>query len=173
MSATTPLDNPPPNSAALRELRFEIEEFNAEYAAVLDALRIEAWPGFFTEDGFYLVTAKENADSGLPVGLVYCEGMGMLKDRAFAIAKTAMFAPRYLRHFISNARVLSVADDGTIAAEANYMVLQTLADEPTTVHQAGCYRDRFRRGADGRLRLQERRCIYDSVLIDNALVFPV
>jgi anthranilate 1,2-dioxygenase small subunit len=158
----------------LRELRFEIEEFNAEYAAVLDAGRLEEWPSFFTEDALYVITAKENADAGLPVGLVYSEGMGMLKDRAFAIAKTAMFAPRYLRHYVTNARVLGVDSDGVIAAEANYMVLQTLVDEPTTIHQAGCYRDRFVRRPDSRgLLLKERRCVYDSLLIDNSLAFPV
>jgi len=68
--------------ASLRELRLEIEEFNAEYAAVLDAGRVQDWPQFFTEDAIYRITGRENADAGLPVGLVYCEGMGMLGDRA-------------------------------------------------------------------------------------------
>ena len=56
----------------------------------------------FTEDAFYLVTSRENADRDLPVGLIYCEGQGMIRDRAFALEKTAMFAPRYLRHIIGN-----------------------------------------------------------------------
>jgi 3-phenylpropionate/cinnamic acid dioxygenase small subunit len=49
--------------AEARELRFEIEEFNTDYAAVLDALDIDRWPDFFTEDGFYRVTARENFDA--------------------------------------------------------------------------------------------------------------
>ena len=84
--------------ADLRALRWEIEEFNADYAAVLDAGRIADWPGFFTQDAIYRITGRENWDAKLPVGLVYCEGMGMLRDRALAIAKTTMFAPRY--HFL-------------------------------------------------------------------------
>src|SRR6185295_6840867 len=68
--------------AAARTARFEIEEFNTEYAAALDAGDIAAWPGFFTDDALYRITGRDNADADLPVGLVLCEGMGMLKDRA-------------------------------------------------------------------------------------------
>ncbi|MFP5512829.1 MAG: aromatic-ring-hydroxylating dioxygenase subunit beta, partial [Alphaproteobacteria bacterium] len=78
-------------------LRAEIDDFNAAYAGALDDGRLQDWPGFFTDDAFYLITSRENHDAGLPVGLVYCEGAGMIRDRAFAIGKTAMFAPRYLR----------------------------------------------------------------------------
>ena len=35
---------------ATRELRLEIEEFNADYCATLDAGEVEAWPDYFTED---------------------------------------------------------------------------------------------------------------------------
>jgi 3-phenylpropionate/cinnamic acid dioxygenase small subunit len=157
--------------ALARTLRAEIEEFHAEYCAVLDDARIADWPGFFTEDAIYRITARENADAGLPVGLVYCEGIGMLRDRALAIEKTEMFAPRYLLHHVSNVRVLSAAD-GVVTAQANYVVLQTLVDEPTTLHQAGRYYDRFSRTA-GRLLLRERHCVYDTLLIDNSLVLPV
>jgi 3-phenylpropionate/cinnamic acid dioxygenase small subunit len=159
------------DAATARALRFEIEEFHAEYCAALDEERIADWPEFFTEDAVYRITGRENATSNLPVGLVYCEGTGMLRDRALAIAKTEMFAPRYLQHHVSNVRVLSL-EGGTIAAQSNYLVLQTLVDESTTLHQAGRYYDRFTR-AGGRLLLRERHCVYDTLLIDNALVMPV
>jgi 3-phenylpropionate/cinnamic acid dioxygenase small subunit len=163
---------PAPVAAALaRELRAEIEMFHTEYCAALDEGRIADWPAFFTEDAVYRITARENADAKLPVGLVYCEGMGMLRDRAFAIAKTAMFAPRHLLHLVGNIRVLSAAAD-VVTAQSNYMVLQTLVEERTTIHQAGRYFDRFRRG-DGALRLLERHCVYESPIIDNALILPV
>ncbi len=51
-------------------------------------------------------------------------------------------------------------------------MLQTLVDERTTLHQAGRYYDRFVR-AGRRLLLRERHCVYDTLLIDNALVMPV
>jgi 3-phenylpropionate/cinnamic acid dioxygenase small subunit len=157
--------------AVSRQYRLAIEEFHAEYCAALDDGRIADWPAFFTEDALYRITGRENWEAGLPVGLVYCDGQGMLRDRALAIAKTEMFAPRYLRHHVTNVRVTGIAG-GIIAAQANYLVLQTLVDEPTTIHQAGSYFDRFVE-AGGRLLLRERHCVYDSLLIDNSLVMPV
>jgi anthranilate 1,2-dioxygenase small subunit len=162
----------PADATELRQFRLEIEEFNSEYAAVLDAGRVEEWPRFFTEDAIYRITGRENADAGLPVGLVYCEGIGMLRDRALAIAKTTMFAPRYLLHQVTNVRVLGQGADGGIAAQANYALFETLVDEKTTLQQVGRYRDRFvHRGSA--LLLRERHCIYDSLIIDTALVYPV
>jgi anthranilate 1,2-dioxygenase small subunit len=158
--------------AGQRELRLEIEEFNAEYAAVLDAGRVQDWPQFFTEDAIYRVTGRENADAGLPVGLVYCEGIGMMRDRALAISRTTMFAPRYLLHQVTNARVLAVEPSGEISAQANYALFETLVDEKTTLQQVGRYHDRFIR-RDGRLKLKARHCIYDSLIIDTALIYPV
>src|SRR5215469_2824278 len=137
-------------------LHHEIEQFNARYAAALDEQRLQDWVGMFTDDAFYLVTSRENADHGLPVGLIYCEGKGMVRDRAFALEKTAMFAPRYLRHIIGNLVVLGEDTDGDIRAQANYVVLQVLFDRPdATLHQVGRYCDVFRRTSDG-LRLDRK-----------------
>jgi len=162
----------PVAQAPFRALRLELEEFHADYCHALDNGRIEEWPGFFAKDALYRITARENAEAGLPVGLVYCEGLAMIKDRAFAIAGTAMFAPRYLLHMVSNLRIAEVDGAGGIAAEANYLVLQTLIDEDTTIHQAGRYFDRFVRAGE-RLLLKERHCVYDTLRIDNSLVYPV
>ena len=158
--------------AGLRELRLEIEEFNAEYAAVLDAGRVQDWPQFFTEDAIYRITGRENADAGLPVGLVSCEGIGMIRDRALAISRTTMFAPRYLLHQVTNARVLGIEPSGEISAEASYALFETLVDEKTVLQQVGRYQDRFLR-QDGRLKLKARHCVYDSLIIDTALIYPV
>ncbi len=87
-------------------LRHELEMFNAAYAAALDEQRLSDWVEMFTDDARYVVISRENADRGMPVGLIYCENKGMIYDRAFALEKTAMFAPRYLRHIIGNLQVL-------------------------------------------------------------------
>jgi len=152
------------------KLHYEIERFNTRYAAALDAQRLTEWADMFTDDAFYLVTSRENADRGLPVGLIYCEGRAMIRDRAFALHNTAMFAPRYLRHIIGN---LSVERGQEIRATANYAVFQVLFDRPdATVHQLGVYRDVFLRTDQG-LKLRERRCVYDNLLVPNALCLPV
>ena len=74
---------------------------------------------FFTDDAVYHVIARDNEESGLPLGLIYCEGKGMLRDRAYALLNTEMYAPRYLQLSITNTRVREV--NGTrIQAQANY-----------------------------------------------------
>ena len=158
-------------AAALREARLEIEEFNYAYADTLDRFDVDGWVEFFTEDAFYHVIARDNAEAGLPLGLVYCEGKAMMKDRAYALLNTEMYAPRYLHLSITNTRALSI-DGPLIRATANYTLIETLVDEPSRIHQVGKYDDLFER-RDGRLLLRQRRCIYDSVMINNCLVFPV
>lgn len=154
-------------------LRYEIEQFNSVYATALDDQRLADWAEMFTEDASYVVLSRENEDRGYPVGLIYCENRGMIRDRAFAIEKTAMFAPRYLRHMISNVQVLGELENGDIRARANYLVLQVLFDRPdATIHQVGSYHDVFRRTEAG-LKLAQRRCIYDNLLVPNALCLPV
>jgi anthranilate 1,2-dioxygenase small subunit len=154
-------------------LHHEIEAFNAAYAAALDEGRLTDWVEMFTDDAFYVVISRENADRGLPVGLIYCENKGMIFDRAFALEQTAMFAPRYLRHIIGNQQVLGEEAKGDIRSRANYVVVQVLFDRPEAkLHQVGVYYDRFRRVGEA-LKLAERRCVYDSLLIDNALCIPV
>lgn len=156
---------------ALREARLEIEEFHYEYATVLERQDIERWPTFFADDAVYEMKARDNAESGLRLALMYCDGMGMLKDRAYAIKHTEMYAPRYLNLLVTNTRILSI-EGPFIQSEANYLLLETLIDEPTRIQQAGKYFDRFER-RDGRLIIKERLCVYDSVLINNCVVFPV
>ena len=158
--------------AAARDLRFAVEEFNADYCAVLDSGDIEQWPEFFTEDAVYRITARENADAGMLVGLVYAEGKGMLQDRAVSIARTQMFAPRYNLHVTGNVRVLAQKEDGEFSAQSSFMLLQTLVDGPTTLHLAGRYFDRFVRQGN-RLLLRERQAVYDTTMIATDLVYPV
>ena len=165
---------PPPGLTTVeaRALRAEIEEFNTAYARVLDAMEVSRWPDFFDEDGFYRITARENHDRGLPVGLVWCDGRAMMKDRAAAVTTTMVHAPRYLRHFVANVCVTGMSPGGMIEAEANYLVLETLVEDETRILQAGRYIDRFVRQGDD-LLLKSRDCVYDSLLVPNDIVYPV
>ncbi|MGD9942371.1 MAG: nuclear transport factor 2 family protein [Burkholderiaceae bacterium] len=158
----------PERAAALRR---DIEEFNADYCAVLDANQVEMWPEFFVEDAIYRITGRENAELDLPVGLVYAEGRDMMHDRAAAIAGTQMFAPRYMLHVLGQTRVLDETD-GRIRSQTAFMLLQTLVEGPTTVHLAGTFHDTFVR-IDGALKLAERQVIHDTNVLANDLVYPV
>jgi len=170
----------PPLAMADRDARLdalllahEVTTFNNVYAAALDEQRLMDWAELFTDDALYIILSRENHDRNLPVGLIYCENKGMIRDRAFALKETAMFAPRYLRHMIANQSVGEEAADGTVTARANYVVLQVLYDRPDAkIHQVGTYYDTFRR-VNGALKLAARRCVYDNLLVDNALCLPV
>jgi anthranilate 1,2-dioxygenase small subunit len=152
-------------------LRAEIDAFNTDYAERLDRQDLTSWVECFAEDAFYTVISRENFERNHPVGLIYCEGRRMIADRAFALLKTAMFGPRYLRHIISNLSVVPEAD-GTVQARANFVVFEVLMDrsEPRVL-MLGEYRDVFVRAS--MLKLKERRCIYDNLLIPTALCIPV
>jgi 3-phenylpropionate/cinnamic acid dioxygenase small subunit len=106
------------------------------------------------------------------VGLVYAEGRKMLCDRAVAIARTQMFAPRYNLHVTGNVRVMRQLASGEFTAQSNFILLQTLVDGPTTLHLAGRYYDRFVTTEDG-LLLKERQAVYDTTMLATDLVYPV
>lgn len=152
-------------------VRFEIEDLYAEYADVLDCDQLERWPELFTEDAFYDVIPRENYERDLPLAIMRCESRGMMEDRVKAIRETLMFEPRYIRHLISSFR-MTPGTAGEFGVTANYAVMETLSDEMTKVLNAGRYIDTLVR-VDGVLRFKEKRCVYDSSLVPNSLVYPV
>ncbi len=158
------------DSQRAAQLREDIVAFHTEYCSVLDRGDLEQWPLFFTEDALYRITGRENAELDLPVGLVYCEGRAMMHDRAVAIARTQMFAPRYNLHIIGQVRV-EAEDASGILAQTPFLLIQTLVEGPSTVHLAGCYHDRFVK-VDGQLLLAERHVIHDTNILANDLVYP-
>ena len=152
-------------------LRLEVEDLYAEYCAALDEGRYEDWAALFTEDCLYRIVPRDNHERGLPLAIMHCESRGMLLDRIVAIRETSYYAPRTLRHMVSGIRVAAEAD-GALRGQANYLVLQTLPEQPTTLFNAGRYLDTMVREA-GRLRLKERLCIFDSIVVPNSLIVPI
>lgn len=155
----------------LHELRFEIEEMYYDYIECLDDGELERWPEFFTEKCIYKIIPRENVERNLPLATMLCESKGMLQDRVVAVRQTSMYAPRILRHFVSNIRVKD-QQHGVIHVQANYAVLQTLVDDETRVFNAGKYVDKIVR-EDGRLKFKERLCIFDSIVVPTSLIFPI
>lgn len=155
---------------ALMEVQFLVERFHCEYAATLDRGQIERWPEFFTQDAVYRVTARENVETGEPLDLMSCDSPGMFLDRAYAIANTEMFGPRYVKHYITNVRILN-CNLPLVEAEANYLIVETVTDEPTRILQAGTYRDVFELREDACL-IRSRQCVYDTVVVPNCMIYP-
>ena len=158
-------------SMSAGELRLELQELYADYAACLDEERFEEWPEFFTDPCLYKVVPRENFERGLPLATWLCESKGYLDDRVTAIRKTAVYAPRYMRRMVSGIRVLGWS--GTVLeVRANYLALETLQDELTRVFNTGQYRDKLV-VENGRLRFREKLCIFDSLLVPNSLIYPL
>ena len=162
MSTTVPVEP---------SLRFEVEDLFAEYADVLDSAQLERWPALFTADAYYEVIPRANYERNLPLAVVRCESRAMMEDRVRAIRDTLVYEPRYIRHLISSIRI-ALGNGDEIVATANYAVLETLPDEMTKILNAGRYMDRLVR-EDSVLRFREKRCVYDSTLVPNNLVYPV
>jgi 3-phenylpropionate/cinnamic acid dioxygenase small subunit len=152
------------------ELRNELEDLYADYTDVLDSGTLERWPQFFTEQCLYRIVSKENHDKALPLSLMRCEGLGMLKDRAFASQKLNVYGPRVWRHMVGQLRGSDEA--GQIAVQANFAVLETLHDQHTRILVAGRYLDKLVRTEAG-LKFREKLCIYDSALIAGSIVAPL
>lgn len=152
-------------------LHHAIDQLNAAYAVALDDKRFEDWPGFFVEYGQYKVQARENFDRGLPLALMALESRGMMKDRVYGITQTIYHAPYYMRHVASPARVTDQQGD-VIRAQANYAVFRTRPGGVSEVYNVGRYIDELVR-VQGRLMFQSRRCVYDSEMVLNSLIYPV
>jgi salicylate 5-hydroxylase small subunit len=153
------------------DLRFEIMDLYAEYAACLDEGRFDDWPEFFTEACRYRVMPRENHDQGLPLATINLQSRGALKDRVYGVQSTLFHAPYYQRHIIGPVRVKKHADD-EILVEANYLVIRTHRDMPSDLFNTGRYLDRVVATADG-LRFAEKLCIFDSELISNSIIYPL
>ena len=153
--------------------RQAVRDLYDEYAYLLDSGDHDGWLALFTEDCEYRVVARENHERGLPLATMRADSRAMLADRLYAIANLQMTAPRVVRHFVSGARLLGPAPGGEgAAAGANFLVTETLDDEPTTVHAAGRYVDVVVAGAEG-LQFASKVAVYDSAMVTTSMVHPL
>lgn len=153
------------------ELQFRVEQLLYEYVQVLDDGNLERWPEFFTAECVYQVIARDNYDRGLPLALIRCESRDMLRDRVTALQQANVYGPRYLRHLVSNPRIVEHSGE-SVLVQSNFALLRTMLDEPTRVFLAGRYLDRIV-AEEGTLKFSEKRCIYDTLLIPNSVTYPV
>ncbi|APU14603.1 MULTISPECIES: aromatic-ring-hydroxylating dioxygenase subunit beta [Actinoalloteichus] len=154
------------------ELWFRVLRLYTDYTELLDEKRLTEWLGLFEDDCRYLAISRENADAGLPLAMMRCEGVPGLSDRVNAIENVSVYAPRSMRHLVSGLRVSHTDEPGLLAVEASFVVLQSLNEEHTEVYASGRYRDLVRDDG-GTLRFAEKTAVYDGALIKNAMVYPL
>lgn len=153
------------------DLRLDIADLYASYAACLDDGDYDQWPQLFTEDCRYRVVPRENYERGLPLSIMDLQSRGALMDRVYGITSTLFHAPYYQRHIVGPALITGREGDA-INTEANYLVIRTKRDLPSDVFNAGRYIDRIIRTADG-LRFASKFCVFDSELIPNSIIYPI
>jgi len=152
-------------------LWYDLHRLQERYVSVIDTDRLEDWPDLFTEDCIYEIVPKENADLGLPIGIMHCFGRPMLRDRIVSLRNANVFEPHIYRHMTSGLEFKQV-DTDTIEMQSNYVVVQTLTDGESRVYQAGRYFDRVVRTADG-WRYQSKRAVYDTSRVQTLLATPI
>jgi anthranilate 1,2-dioxygenase small subunit len=152
-------------------LWYELHRLQERYVSVIDADRLEEWPNFFTEDCVYEIIPKENADLGLPMGIMHCFGRAMLRDRITSLRQANVFEPHTYRHMTSGLELTPV-DADSVDMQSNYVVVQTLTDGESRIYQAGRYFDRVVHSAEGWL-YQRKRAVYDTSRVQTLLVTPV
>jgi anthranilate 1,2-dioxygenase small subunit len=152
-------------------LWYEMHRLQERYVGTIDADRLEEWPDLFTEDCVYEIVPKENADRGLPMGIMHCFGRPMLRDRVISLRQANVFEPHTYRHMTSGLEFTQI-DMQTIDMQSNYLVVQTLSDGESRLFQAGRYFDRVVRTANGWC-YQRKRAVYDTSRVQTLLVTPV
>jgi 3-phenylpropionate/cinnamic acid dioxygenase small subunit len=152
--------------------RDELVDLYAEYGDALDEDRLDDWLALFVDNCVYRAVARENVVRNLPLATMLCESRAMLADRVAAIRSTSMFIPRQLRHVITAPRLRETLTGASYRVEANFVVLQTLAGDETTLFSTGRYRDVVVTTDDG-LRFAEKVAVYDSSLVPTSLIYPL
>lgn len=150
--------------------RARLQDFYDSYYEVLDEVRLNEWPDFFTQDTLYRVIPRENYERGYTLCTMQAESRGMLKDRVTGLLKTQMYAPRYYRRFPGPLRIVALGD-GTFQLRQNLLMVQTLIDKQSEIVLAGVCHDRIVE-QDDRLQFAERIVVFDSEMVPNSLIYP-
>jgi 3-phenylpropionate/cinnamic acid dioxygenase small subunit len=150
--------------------RDALRDFYDEYYNVLDDVRLEEWPAFFTEDCIYRVIPRENFEAGYTLSTMYAESRGMLIDRVMALTRTQMYAPRYYRRFPGPLRIIS-RDGEDVRTRHNLLVVQTMTDKQTEIVLSAVCHDVLVPD-NGTPKLTERIVVFDSEMIPNSLIYP-
>lgn len=154
---------------ALEALELRIRAVCEAYCACLDDADFEKWPTFFTEDCIYRVQSAENHARGLEHAPIYCDGIGMVRDRVSA-TKVMQYEPRRQRRFVSNLRILGVGE--YIRSSMSFMLTEAMLDRDPVLAMTGQYLDEFVVTENG-LKLRSRVCLYDNYRIVQNLIFPL
>ena len=152
-------------------LRVHIEDMFSDYVHSIDDDRIEAWPEYFTETGFYQIISREGFEAGHAIGVLHCDGRGMMKDRVKAMREANIFEPHCYCHVMERPRLHRNSAE-TYSARTNFIVNRTMQNGDMETYACGKYLDLIDVSGDTP-RFRRRIVVLDSRRIDILLVYPL
>ena len=148
-----------------------IADFLERYCHMLDDGRVDEWSAFFEDDATYQLTTRENVEANRPIGIMLCEGRGMMDDRIKALQIANIYESHTYRHMVGRPLVEPELE-GRWAVRSSFLVFRTMYTGETALFASGRYDDVVAEGPDG-LRFAERRVVLDSRSLDTLLVYPL
>jgi anthranilate 1,2-dioxygenase small subunit len=180
MSTVTTTEKRPGHAPTITaERRSAIEHLMVDYVHAIDEGEYERWPTFFTEDGRYQVTGRDNFARGWVAGMLLCDNRDMMVDRIYSLRQVNVWEPHTYRHVIGPTQVLEACMEGTaftVKAQTNYLCVRTMHNGEQKLFSTGRYLDEIVfEGPDGGdvPRLRSRLVIADSNQVDTLLVIPI
>jgi anthranilate 1,2-dioxygenase small subunit len=158
------------------DFAYRVAKVIASSARAIDDDRLECWPDHFTDEAVYRITPRENVKAGYAIAIIYCRGIGMLRDRVLAIRKASVYGPQCYRHILSMS-IVTAFGGGIVRAATPLLVVRTKLDAiergTSVVYVAGEYLDVLAVQPDGSLKISERIVVLDTSLIATQLVMPL
>ena len=148
-----------------------VAQLNADYARALDDDRLEEWPDFFADPCLYSITSADNHRQGLPIGVMYADSKGMVRDRVTALRQANIYERQTYRHVVGLPAILAEVDAG-VRAETPFLVVRIMRDGRMDLFATGRYLDVLIEEA-GALRFRERVVVCDSRRVDTLLAIPL
>ena len=161
---------PPPSAGIDADVRLMIDDLMADYAHTIDDDALESWPDFFTDDGFYKMISRENLEAGMELGIITCEGRGMMSDRIVALREANIYEPHTYCHLLGRTRLARAGE--VYQARTNFTVIRTMEDGRNSRFATGKYLDECVI-EDGRAKFHSRMVVLESRQIDILLVIPL
>lgn len=141
------------------QLRSELEDWYANYAATVDAKDPNGWVDHFDAEGIYAVGTHNNVST--TGGWWYTDrGVVALKERAAFNCGYFWHVPKRTLLTVTNLRA-QPQEDGRIAAQAAFQMHAADRTDAAQLHVVGRYQDVFVR-RDGQLRLLEHRVVIEG-----------
>lgn len=151
-------------------VRHAIDDLVSDYAHAIDDDELERWPDFFTDDAVYKVISRENYDAGMTLGILSCEGRGMMQDRILALRTANIYEPHTYCHLLGRTRI--ERDGDVYRARTNFSIIRTMQDGRDTRFATGKYVDECVL-QNGSALLKSRHVVLESRRVDILLVIPL